>query len=46
MRLGIVGVPVLLVSGTVLEDDSRRAELATILLPHVIEMYLVEECLD
>ena len=46
MRLGVVGEPVLLVAGTVLEDDTRRAEIASILLPDVIEMYLVEEGLD
>jgi len=46
MRLGIVGEPVLLVASTVLEDDTRRTELASILLPDVIEMYLVEEGLD
>lgn len=46
MRFGIVGVPVLLGTVTVLEDNTRRAELATIPLPHIIEMYLVEEGLD
>ena len=45
-RLGIVGVPVLLGTVTILEDDSRRTELATVLLPDVIDMYLVEEGLD
>ena len=46
MRFGIVGEPVLLVTGTVLEDDTRRAEVAAVLLPDVIEMNFVEEGLD
>ena len=45
-RFSVVRIPVLLGSVTILEDDTRRAELSAVALPYVIEMNFVEEGFD